>query len=187
MLVLIGSLFCASILMPPITAMLGRTIPTAILTAILALLAGFCSISMAFNRSISIWQWCQCELVLLAFLLAIGFLVLLLMRLGCGGVAAAAIVTLLVVAWISAPVWLSAPLEGYRLHYSVALHPLFVINGIVPQLGIWTEQQVAYSLTSIGQDVQYDLPASPWLFVGVYGIVGVFGGVVTWKNQKFQI
>jgi hypothetical protein len=184
-LAIIGWFYLASILIPPLAAMIGRAWGVAILATSLTLLAGGGSIYLVFDRSIGFWQWCQCEMVLGSFFLAIGLSVLLLMRWGCDAAAASAIVTVLVVAWLTAPVWLSVPLAGQRLHYSVALHPLFVLNGIVPQLGIWTEQQVAYRLISIGQDVQYDLPGSPWLFVGVYGVIGFTCAAMT--KRKIRI
>jgi hypothetical protein len=88
--------------------------------------------------------------------------VLLLMGLRCSAVVSSAIATIAVLAWLSFPIWLSGALPGSQLKASVLLQPLFAINGVLPQLGIWTEQQVAYGLTNVGQDVPYQLPASPW-------------------------
>jgi hypothetical protein len=184
MLVLIGGLFFTSFLTPPLAAMIKQSIGIVILVIALTVLAGSFSAASIWNGSITSWQWTQCELVLGTFLLGIAFFVRLLIRVGCDQIVASAIVTLLVLAWLTAPVWLSVPLQGCQLHYSVAVHPLFVLNGIVPQLGIWTEQQVAYGLTSMGQDVQYALPGSPWLAVGVYGaIAATCGMIVAWASR----
>jgi hypothetical protein len=45
------------------------------------------------------------------------------------------------------------------------------INGILKDLGDWTEQPIAYYLTTLGQDVQYRMPTSAWPMIGMHAIV----------------
>lgn len=67
-----------------------------------------------------------------------------------------------VFAWLFWPIWLRAapPLL-------VAVHPLLALNGVLSaRLGFWTEQPVFYQITSLGQDVPFQLPTTPWACVG---------------------
>jgi hypothetical protein len=80
--------------------------------------------------------------------------------------------------WITWPVWLSVPLEGKKLVWSVAIQPLFAVNAAVQSLGLWVEQPLAYQLTSFGQDVQFRMPRSVWPAVLFHGGVAI----VTWGS-----
>ncbi len=85
---------------------------------------------------------------------------------------AAAIVIILQILWLTWPVWLSPSIPGIKPGWLVSLHPLLAINGVLKDLGIWTEQPLAYGLTTLGQDVEYQLPASPWPAIGANLLLG---------------
>jgi len=165
----IGSVLLACSLTPPLAAIAGQ-LPGAALTVLaVAIGIGSAWILPVCKGYIAFGQWADCMMVLGTTLLMAGFAVLLLMRVGCSALGSSAIITILIMAWLTFPIWLSGALSGSRLRWPVLLHPLFVINGIVPQLGFWTEQQVAYGLTNLGQDAQYQLPQSAWLVIGFQG------------------
>ena len=47
------------------------------------------------------------------------------------------------------------------------------MNGVLaPDMGIWTEQPVAYRLIALGQDVSYTLPRSIWPSVSAHAALG---------------
>jgi hypothetical protein len=82
-----------------------------------------------------------------------------------------AAVTIAAWSWLSFPVWLG-PAMGARgwdaAVWLTAVHPLFAMNTAVLELGIWTQQPIAYQLTPFGQDVAYALPATIWPFLFVH-------------------
>ncbi len=84
------------------------------------------------------------------------------------GTARTAIVTIAAWLWLGFPIWLG-PTMGTRgwdaPTWLTAIHPLFAMNHAVIELGIWTQQPVAYQLTPFGQDVSYALPRSLWPFL----------------------
>jgi hypothetical protein len=162
----IGGVLLGCIVCPPLTAIAGQTPGAALAPVGISIGIGCFWILPVWKHAIELAQWGSCMLVLCTLLLAVSFGVLLLIRLGCSTVASSAIATIAMLAWLSFPIWMSGALPGTRLHWSVLLHPLFAINGIVPQLGIWTEQQVAYGLTNVGQDAPYQLPTSAWPVIG---------------------
>ena len=78
---------------------------------------------------------------------------------------AAAIATLLALAWLTWPIWFSPALRGpgaeKLVAWLVAAHPLFAVNGMLHlRLGIWNEFGIAYHLTSLQDEVAYSLPNS---------------------------
>ncbi len=169
----IGSIFLAAILASPCSAIAGR-LPDALLSAVSSTL-GFvaCWLVAVYDQAISLKQWLICTLVLLSLLALLMSAVRILMRARLSPATSSAIVTAAVLLWLSWPVWLSASLAGAHLHYSIAFHPLFAINQTLSNLGIWTEQQVAYNLTNFGQDVQYQLPDSAWPAIGLQSVVAI--------------
>ena len=125
---------------------------------------------------ISIQQWLMCGVVLLSWLLVLACVTEALTSIGINSVIAPALVLLLSLGWLTWPVWLSPSLAGNQLRWSILFQPLFAINHIVDNLGIWTEQQEAYKLTTLGQDVQYQMPSSAFpVIVLQFGIAGTAG------------
>jgi hypothetical protein len=158
----IGSLFAVAIVAPPLAAIAGR-LPGMFGIAVGAVLGVACWWWLPVSSgSISVDQCLGCETVLVGFVVAQLAIVQLLMRCGIPAVLVSGMAMPAALAWLAWPIWLSGAMSGSLLQVAVCLHPIFVINGIVPSLGIWSEQQVAYSLTSIGQDAAYQLPRSMW-------------------------
>ena len=104
-----------------------------------------------------------------------------------GGTLRSAAVTVAAWLWLSFPIWLG-PAMGARgwdaPTWLTALHPLFAMNTAVLELGIWTQQPIAYQLTPFGQDVAYALPATIWPFllfhaaaVGLLALLRWFAGL----------
>jgi hypothetical protein len=157
-----GSVLLAVFIVIPPSASAGQ-MPGALLiglSAVLGIALGW--LAPVFAGVISARQWYQCGLVmgtLLVPISAVAYLVAILTRSRPAGIA---IVTVTTLAWLSFPIWLAVPLTGSQLNWSTRLHPLFAINHVLNSLGIWTEQQRAYSLTTFGQDVQYQMPRSIW-------------------------
>ena len=124
--------------------------------------------------SITFVQWMLCYVVLIAWCSALRGLTQLIGSVKVHHssfiihhsprVPAAAIVVTLALLWITWPIWLSphfSSLGRPTVGWLVSTHPLLAINGAVPNLGIWTERPIAYwHLTSLGQDIAYELPRS---------------------------
>jgi hypothetical protein len=130
---------------------------------------------------VSIAQWIGCSLVLAAFIAAMVCMGRLLMRCGIHVVAASAIVTFTSLAWLTWPIWMGA--SG-----PIAIHPVFAINAACRELGIWTEQRIAYGLTHLGQDTAYRLPGSvfPAVFfhAALAGIFVVFSWIARISSNR---
>jgi hypothetical protein len=75
-------------------------------------------------------------------------------------------------AWLSWPIWLSPHVSN--VNWLVTLHPLLAINSLLQDLGIWSQQPLAYQLTALGQDVEYTLP-SPRFSIAFHAIVAAAG------------
>ena len=74
-----------------------------------------------------------------------------------------AVVTILAWAWLAWPVWLGPSLAGPNVPtWATGLHPIFAVNAAALELGVWTQQPVAYQITPLGQDLAYALPATIW-------------------------
>jgi hypothetical protein len=129
----------------------------------------------------------RCGLVLLAFSLAVGELARFLNVLLRSKLAAAALSLCLACLWLTWPIWLSHALQtspGQRITDNlVPVHPLLVINGVLPQLGVWSEHPIAYHLTNIGQDISYTLPHSilPCLILHL-AVAGILAGIALSSN-----
>jgi hypothetical protein len=141
-----------------------------------AFVAGNAIVWLLAIGSITILQWLACSLVLAGFALALLGMLSILIKLIRSPIAAAAIVVTLALAWLTWPIWLSPHLHGADsenfVSWLVWLHPLFAINGALPNLGTWTHQPIMYHLTNLGQDVPYTLPQSVWPCVALHGLIG---------------
>lgn len=162
----LGGVLFAALLVPPLCLTFSRT-PQAMLVPA-AISIGICLVWMFW-----IDGWFSCAIILLSFTAAIASAAQLLVRLRVHPVAAAALVTTLSLAWLTWPIWTSPWLAGHSVHWLVTLHPLFAINTVCINLGIWTEQRIAYQLTNLGQDVSYQLPTSGWPCVMFHAAISV--------------
>ena len=134
--------------------------------------------------AISVFAWIQCTLVLAGFVGALTAAAILLNRLGLPPVLAAAVVTVLSLAWLTWPIWACSAMRGQAIVWPVAIHPLFAINLACRDLGIWTEQRIAYRLTNMGQDVAYRLPASVLPCVVVHLMAAALFTALGWKRAR---
>jgi hypothetical protein len=124
------------------------------------------------RTEVGLLAWLQCYVLLAAVAFAVWGLALMLVRARLAAVYAAAIGVMAGVAWLAWPVWL-APWAGEQAAaLLVPAHPLFAINAVVIELGIWTQQAIAYGLVTLGQDVPYALPGSIWPAVLLHVLLG---------------
>jgi len=162
---------------------LGSLVFAAILAPALGMpvIVGFVSVWIwpVFRGEISLMTWFQCAVVLASVLAAIVCAFRLLQQWRIHPLAASAIVLFVSLAWISWPIWLvgSGP---------IAIHPVFAMNAACKDLGIWTEQRVAYRLISLGQDTAYRLPRSVLPAVLFHTSLAVLFLAPIWITQKIQ-
>jgi hypothetical protein len=145
-------------------------------TTVVAPVAGIWLIAV-FETADTFWQWIEATLVLAAYALAVGGIGLALARMKIPPIFAAATAVAIDLAWLTWPVWLSAPLVKSGLtgtvQHLVWLHPPLVINGILTGEPAWTERSLAYHLTDLNQDVPIRLPANAGACVAVHGVLGL--------------
>jgi hypothetical protein len=134
------------------------------------------------HPQITFIQWLRCYLLLLAWGMWLSGLVIGLAGLRMQPTAASAAAVILSLVWLTWPVWLSSYLTGPGADrvasWLIRLHPLFAVNGVFPELGVWSHWPIAYrDLTTLGQDIAYTLPTSVWPAIAVHVIPGV---VLAW-------
>ena len=139
----------------------------------------------ACSSSVTAGEVVRCGAIVAAVLCAETGLVRLLVGCGVDATIGRAAIMILGGAWLTWPLWLSAAPSVL-----VQLHPLLNVNAAVSaRLGIWTEQPIAYSLISLGQDVPYRLPPSPWPCVGFHAVLGLaacfLGTVLSRRSRGF--
>jgi hypothetical protein len=177
-----------------VTLLVAMTTPLVVAWNRSVFLAGFTSGAFAFAM-VAGWFWiahlgnitwpAACRASAVGFLLGMALSgTARLLSGGAGGRFWPGFIGLLGLAWVSWPVWLSDPLSGKTLVWSVALQPLFAVNSAVPDLGNWVDQPMAYQLTSFGQDVLYQMPKSVWPAVLFHGMIGlVTWTVAVWRER----
>lgn len=109
-------------------------------------------------------EWLACYVLLAAMVAAVAALAVLLHELRVHAALASGLTTVIALAWVSWPIWLTAALKGPRgqgmVDWLTPAHPPLAANGVLRHLGIWGEQSIMYRLTIIGQDIPYALPES---------------------------
>jgi hypothetical protein len=110
----------------------------------------------------------ECAIVLLTFTLALV------------AVRSASLAILIGMIWLSFPVLVRSDAGAWLVTY----HPMFAMNGACNTLGIWVEQQILYGLTTLGQDVFYELPSSIWPCVIAHGVIALTLLVPTRRLSK---
>ena len=138
--------------------------------------------------SLSLEQWFFAYLVLVAYGAALLGIVLA-TRHTLGPTVAAALAVLVGFAWLTWPIWISPWLGGRASSMLVAwlapVHPLFAINRVFIDQGVWTQQALMYRLTSLGQDAPLALPASVWPCVLVHAVMGMMLGLpAAWCHSQ---
>ena len=120
----------------------------------------------------TVLQWLGLYVLLGFYGLALAGGAVLLRRMRIAAVIAAAIMIVLGLAWLTWPIWLSPALTGdagAKLGgWLIPMHPLMTANALVRHLGVWSEQPLAYHLTTLGQHVPYALPSGPWMSMAVH-------------------
>ncbi len=153
----LGSICFVAIIVPPFAVRESGAFWAA--TAIAATSALLWTIPV-FQHAIGVSAWFGCIAVLCAFTFAVAGGAAVLARWRIPPVLAAGAATILSLAWLTWPIWMSPWLAGGRIVLAVRIHPLFAINTAAVNLGIWTEQRIAYGLTNLGQDAAYQLPGT---------------------------
>ena len=125
------------------------------------------------SPQISFMQWLACYVLLVAYASLPAGMTICLLRLRLAPLAASALTVVLSLAWLTWPVWLVPHLTGPSAEQTVArlasIHPLFAVNGTLAHLGDWSHWPIAYrSLTTLGQDIAYTLPAGIWPAVATH-------------------
>lgn len=119
--------------------------------------------------SISIKQWCLGYALLICWAFALAGISHLLDRVIRNSLLASAIVVISALLWLSWPIWLS----HLDLPLLISTHPLFALNGVITNFGVWTERPIAYQyLMRLNQDIPYDLPRSIAPAAGIHLLVG---------------
>jgi hypothetical protein len=122
----------------------------------------------ATTNAVSIIQWICLAGLLIAWMVALFGVASVLERAIRSPIPAAAITTSLALLWLAWPIWFH---QEYK--FLVQIHPLLALNGIVPHLGLWQEQPIAYRwLMTLGQDVSYGLPRSILPSAAVHAVLG---------------
>jgi hypothetical protein len=178
-----GPLVFAGLFVPALaqgtpTRAIGRGVSIA-----LAFTAGV-SIVWLFNGPATYHEVWLCAVLLFTVALFIAALASLLTRIVRSTRLGGGLAVIILLAWMTCPIWLSrslasAPGERWVSPIS-SLQPVLAINGIMPELGIWTQQRVMYQLTTLGQDVSYALPATPWHSVLFHLLASVVLGGIGW-------
>ena len=122
-----------------------------------------------FVSPITFGQWLAAYLVLAAFSIA----VLSIARLAARIRIPPGVTTILAIAWLTWPIWLTNHLNATLVRILVPAHPLFVLNRVFIDQGIWTQQRLMYELTTLGQDVPYSLPTSILACLFAHVIIGL--------------
>ncbi|MDQ3440509.1 MAG: hypothetical protein M3478_09190 [Planctomycetota bacterium] len=128
-----------------------------------------------FRSDVTFGQWLAAYVLLAACAIGAAGLTLALSR-WVGALFASALATVIVLAWLAWPIWLSAwidrPSVVIAIGWLVPVHPLLSLNGLLAHLGVWGEGPLMYQLTSLGQDVPYSLPSSIAICAGAHVLLG---------------
>ena len=128
-----------------------------------------------FRSDLTFGQWLGAYVLLAACALGVAGATLLLAR-WIGELFASALTTVIAVAWLTWPIWLSAWVDrsgvGRMIDALVPFHPLLAMNGLLAHLGVWGEGPLMYQLTSLGQDVPYSLPSAIAWCAGAHLLLG---------------
>ena len=140
----------------------------------------------AIKIDLDLGAFCAAYLALATFVMAIAGLTVLLRRLGW---LAAALTTLLAVAWMTWPLWLSPVLRGSRgeriVSWLVPAHPLFAANGVLrSRLGYWAEQGIAYHYTTIQDDIAYALPGTVLQCILLHSGIAAGCVLLAWRIDR---
>jgi hypothetical protein len=128
------------------------------------------------QTSDTFWEWARLAMLLVCFAGALGSIAYFLRQAGEYPVVAGMYVTILGLAWLTWPIWLSPQFEHLSenlIDRLVSFYPPLVANGVLHHEAPWTEEQIAYQMTRLNQDTPIHLPTQIWSSAGVHAGIGV--------------
>jgi hypothetical protein len=166
----------ASLLVPPLCLLRRGLFHSMMITASVCDGLALVWLIALFNSPVTLIQLLLCYMLLAAWCVGLWGLTYAVARMGLSlEIIASAIVVGIALLWLTSPIWLPAS-TGMSINSLLSVHPLFALNGVLKDLGIWTQHPLAYRyLFTLGQDVPYTLPASVWPCVVVHGAIGLVG------------
>lgn len=173
-----GGVVFAALLVPPLVLRERGLRRQAVIAAStwLGIAAGWSAVLLDVTSTAGLWL--RASILLASFVLALWGVAALLDHLRLGRTGAAALTTLLALAWLAWPVWLSPALPGHQ-NLTDALtrpHPLLTLDTplLKPWSESWTVRRLFYNdLGNLNQDVQYHPPDGIAPAVTLHLLVGV--------------
>lgn len=166
----------AMVLVPPLVLAQRTTVERLLAAASVIDGVGVVWLIAMFRSDVTFAQWLAAYVLLAACVTGVAGVAAALSRFLMRKLFAAAVTVTLSLAWLTWPVWLSAWVERAAvadgMRWLIPLHPLLAINGLLAHLGVWGEWPLMYRLTSLGQDVPYELPSSVALCTAVHFLLG---------------
>jgi hypothetical protein len=151
-----GALAVLCLTLPPLLAAVERTGNAIALCLISTAAAMLAWLALPMD-----WvQWWRCAAVALTFGIAISGAMQLGRALRIPPIAMSPACTIVGIAWLAWPIWLSPWLAGRErlVSWLAFAHPLLTLNSILIDQGIWTERPQMYGWTALNQDVSYAMP-----------------------------
>jgi hypothetical protein len=172
---LFGAIALAAILIPPMSLVRAKLGHALLICAMVCDGLAIPWLIALWNAPVTLIQLLLCYVLMIGWCAALFGLTLAMARFFRDEITSSAIVVVLAMLWLSSLIWLpastGAPVDGL-----LAVHPLFALNGLLKELGIWTQQPIAYKyLFTLGQDVPYVLPATVWPCVALHSLIGMVG------------
>jgi hypothetical protein len=168
-----GGLVIVALLVPPMVLCERSMVRQGLVASAVNDAVGLVWLVAVFRTQTTLWQWLQCYLVLAAFAFALWGCARAIRAARLPMVPSGALTVTLAMLWLTWPIWLSRALTSRMVEWLAPAHPPLAINGVLAQLGVWSEHAIAYRhLLSLGQDVAYQLPASILAAVFAHVIAG---------------
>jgi hypothetical protein len=189
---LFGSCIAAVLLAPTLVSGASRGVFWPAATTVAIAIGALAGIALALSRGqLNVRIFLNGAAVIAALVFAAAGLTLLLTRLRIAPAAAAWIVTILLLAWLSWPIWMSPWISDHKnwLPALTTPHPLLAIDAVLMRDGVkqWIEApSLMYGpppLTALGQDVFYVPPPNVWAMVGLHLTIAVPGFVLAWWKE----
>ncbi len=172
-----AGLVLVTILLPPLALLERDLFPQAIIASIVNDSVGIVWLIAVFTSDTTLLQWFKCYLLLASYSFALLGLSRALSAVRFNEILASAITIAIGMLWLSWPIWLARFIvigsNDAIVAWLAPPHPVLVLNAVLKNLGIWSEQAIAYNhLLNLGQDVAYQLPDGIVSGIFVHLIVG---------------
>jgi len=181
----IGGFVAGAILLPPLAASSrdwhGRA------GVVIACMAGIGAVWLSFigRTHATMGQWFELVALLGAFLIGLVGIIVGLAAAGLPKIPAAAAAVFLAIGWITWPVWLSPAALGVWLQWLIEIQPALAANGLLKFTLPWTEQAIAYRLTTLDQDVPIALPVGVWAGIAFHAGIGLGIAAILVLKQRY--